>query len=275
MTEVLHGLPVPTPITITVEINMDNISSQLLLGGGGYTAPPGESTYINPGSYTWTVPAGVSTISLVAVGSSRNGHGGDLVWANDIPVTPGQAVNVVVGYLGTGGYPAPDYPTSVSLNRPGGGAIDITSGVNGASTVEGLSSNYRINAGGRAGTGTNAGGGGAGGYTGSGGAGGNSNGPPSALQGQAGVGGAGGGGARQGNGGGVGLYGKGANGAGTSGGANYSHGVGGSGGQSGSLGGKYGGGKVSDTYNYVGNGAVRIIWPGNLRQFPSTRTQPE
>lgn len=275
MTRVPHGLPVPISITTTLEINMDNISSQLLLGGGGYTAPPGEITHTTPGVLNWTVPAGVNSISLVAVGSSYEGHGGDLVWANDIPVTPGQSVHLRVGYLAPGGSPPTFYPTLVYLDRQDGGAISITSGKNGDSTVTGLSSNYQINAGGRSGTGNNAGGGGAGGYMGSGGAGGDSSGGAQSQKGKAGLGGGGGGGANGGNGGGVGLYGQGANGAGASGYGQAAHGGGGSGGQSGSFAGNYGGGKRGDTYNYVGNGAVRIIWPGNLRQFPSTRTLVE
>jgi hypothetical protein len=51
----------------------------------------------------------------------------------------------------------------------------------------------------------------------------------------------------------------------------------------GGNGGLYGGGggavqkpmSVSRTSGSGGNGAVRIIWPGNLRQFPSTRTADE
>ena len=100
-------------------------------------------------------------------------------------------------------------------------------------------------------------------------------------------GGAGGGGggcsAQGGGGGGTGLYGVGSNGSsGTRGnnGNSGSGGGGGSGGNSGSgaNGGSYGGGGGGGTYYFgstssIGsgaNGAVRIVWPGNTRSWPST-----
>jgi hypothetical protein len=40
--------------------------------------------------------------------------------------------------------------------------------------------------------------------------------------------------------------------------------------------GNYGGGGVFSNVSQTGaQGAVRIIWPGNTRQFPSTRTANE
>jgi hypothetical protein len=149
------------------------------------------------------------------------------------------------------------------------------------------------------------GGGGAGGYVSGGnsyygyggrGLGYNSGGPTSGTDGYTSAGGGGGGGCGQayganfnggtgtpgGGGGGVGLYGQGSTGGG--GGAGGSGGGGGSGGASGSggNGGSYGGGGGGAGGHYfaanggqtsVGNGAsgaVRIIWPGNTRTFPST-----
>jgi hypothetical protein len=51
---------------------------------------------------------------------------------------------------------------------------------------------------------------------------------------------------------------------------------------SGNTGGTFGGGGAGQGDNSVaspgcngGGGAVRIIWPGNERQFPSTRTVDE
>ena len=150
------------------------------------------------------------------------------------------------------------------------------------------------------------GGGGAGGYSGNGGQGGysfgssryscgNNQGIPlhGNVAAQAGSGGGGGGGggttclygtfswtlcAR--GGGGVGIFGQGCSGTAGRGACNPSGGGGGSGGCSGSYraGGKYGGG-AGLAYNincYGGvpcsgaNGAVRIMWPGSTRQFPST-----
>jgi len=87
-----------------------------------------------------------------------------------------------------------------------------------------------------------------------------------------------------GGGGGVGLYGRGSNGSGGSAGGNG--GSGGSGGNSGSSasglnggnGGSYGGGGGGGGASSSGvgskglgdNGAIRIIWPGNTRTFPTT-----
>jgi len=139
------------------------------------------------------------------------------------------------------------------------------------------------------------GGGGAGGYSGNGGAGGGKQYSKTATAGSGGGGGGGagagtnycgscgtGGSAAPGLGGGVGLLGQGSNGA--SGGANGSNasyptlpGSGGSGvAGSGGCGKLYGGGGTPGT-NYSGgqaggNGAVRIIWPGTTRSFPSTCT---
>ena len=88
-----------------------------------------------------------------------------------------------------------------------------------------------------------------------------------------------------GGGGGIGLYGKGANGAGGtsplggggggSGGSNGDNGTSSSGGNGGSYGGGGGGGTPSPGSAAAGLGAsgfVRIIWPGNTRQWPSTDT---
>jgi len=108
----------------------------------------------------------------------------------------------------------------------------------------------------------------------------------SSGSGGAGGGGAGGSPAVGGGGGGVGLLGQGSSGAGGTGGTtNGGTGQGGSGGGSGSSipsrpagGAIYGGGSGGDSnssqYGFVVGavGAVRIIWPGTTRSFPSTNT---
>jgi hypothetical protein len=71
-------------------------------GGGG---PFGQSQYTTPGTYTWVAPAGVCSVSAVAIGGggsstgygSGTGAGGGLAWKNNIPVTPGQSYTVFVG----------------------------------------------------------------------------------------------------------------------------------------------------------------------------------
>jgi hypothetical protein len=89
-------------------------------------------------------------------------------------------------------------------------------------------------------------------------------------------------GSRAGNGGGTGVLGQGANGAaGTtnliSDASTAGSGGAGSGGSGNLYGGGGGGGFNLSNVSLIngGWGAVRIIWPGNLRQFPSTRTADE
>ena len=71
--------------------------------------PQGQSEYTTQGTYSWTCPAGVTSVSVVAVGAggtnAGNGGaggfdgsaGGGLGWKNNISVTPGQSYTVVVG----------------------------------------------------------------------------------------------------------------------------------------------------------------------------------
>jgi len=70
--------------------------------------------YTTPGTYNWTVPNGVSKISVVGVGGGgagsqkaeggTGGGGGQLKYVNNVSVTPGQVYEVVVGAGGiTGG----------------------------------------------------------------------------------------------------------------------------------------------------------------------------
>ena len=80
-------------------------------------APVGEHIYYNPGNYTWTCPAGVTTISVVCVGGgggavqadfyslpfqNAGGGGGTLAYKNNITVVPGQGYDLKVGAGGTG-----------------------------------------------------------------------------------------------------------------------------------------------------------------------------
>lgn len=245
-------------------------NQQVLAGLGG--VPVGQ--YLDASALdnqTWVVPQGVTSISVVCVGPgavmSSFGNGGCLRYVNNIAVTPGETLFID--------------------NRENGGRLRRGSTV----LCYGPSYNKRASAVGTGGNGgasqnpgaITSGGGGAGGYSGNGGSGGSTS--FGALAGS-GTGGGGAGGAgnttagRGGGGGGVGVFGEGASGVG---GANSSPtpsgGAGGSGGTSGAsgdstttlypTGGSYGGG--GGAYN----GAVRIIWPGNLRQFPSTRTADE
>lgn len=57
-------------------------------------------------SFTWVAPAGVTSVNVMALGAGGGGcwnwavcggHGGGMVWANNIPVTPGNSYTVQVG----------------------------------------------------------------------------------------------------------------------------------------------------------------------------------
>lgn len=236
--------------------------------GAGTTAPGQE---ILTGSGNWTVPAGVTSVSLVGVGRGgagvqdakagrASGGGGELRYLNNMSVTPGQIIAYVVGTVGTGNVNTTFNSTSLvangGTNGPGGAGGSGGTGTGGGNGGAGV--NYPAG-----------GGGGAGGYSGAGGAGGNNG------AGNNGAGGGGGGGGGGASGGGVGLLGEGSNGAG---GANTFGGGGGSGGDTGGdrdvgAGGLYGGG--SSAARPAAHGGLRIIWPGDVRTFPSTRTADE
>lgn len=262
--------------------------------------------YTSAGTYTWTCPIGVHSVSVVCVGGGGGGMhgsygnptggcGGGLGYKNNIAVTAGTSYTVVVGNRGSkqdhdGNPSATDggdsYFISAATVKGGGGAKHSTSGGgtyvgdgggNGGNGASGSNSGY------------GGGGGGAGGYSGNGGNGGSTS---SATSGTGGAGGGGKGGGTSpnyeyggGGGGGVGLQGE-----GTSGAAASSNGTGGSGGSGGTNGGSNvsqnsaggggsegggGGGVWSYANNGGGNGgvgAVRIIW-GENRAFPNTNTE--
>src|SRR5581483_51767 len=85
------------------------------ISGACYTAPPGSVTFDVPGTATFVVPFGVTSVSVVVVGggggttTSGNGQGaggGGLCYLNAIPVTPVASSPVVVGaggLVGPGG----------------------------------------------------------------------------------------------------------------------------------------------------------------------------
>lgn len=268
----VSGLTFGTSYTFKVRAqNASGLTSACSGSSNSITATiKGQVAYTTPGTYSWVAPTGVTSVSVVAVGggggggciNSYQGGGGGLGWKNNIAVTPGTSYTVVVG-------------AGAPNNGSGGKSYFISCGL-----VSGLGG-IRPNGGGRVGDGGGVGGcggytistwggaGGAGGYSGGGGYGGYNG----CLAGP-GYGGAGGGARYYGRGGGVGLLGEGA-----SGNAGTFYGYGGSGGQNGDpalgtcVAGYYGaGGGNNGGINTGAPGAVRIIWPGNTRLFPSTNT---
>lgn len=232
-----------------------------------FAAPPGQDAYTTNGTFSWVAPAGVTSVSVVCVGLG-GANGGALAYKNNITVIPGNSYSVVIPSTADPTYFISSATVAAASgldpNRPTGGYLGDGGG-QGGSAAQGA--------------------GGAGGYSGNGGDGGYF------TAGSAGAGGGGGGGGTgnipkviaglTGGGGGVGILGQGSNGAGgtrvagTSGGG----GGGGSGGANGQTGtgsaasgGLYGGGGAGGGGANGGRGAVRIIWPGTTRAFPSTDT---
>lgn len=241
------------------------------------------------------------------------GGGGALVYRNNIPVTPGGTVQMEVGNggqniqtsstdlrtSGNGGStiafvagPSGGFTNIGGRARGGDGGADgfnQTGGLGGL--AENISGTDRGGAnGGRGGQYVGlGGGGGAAGYTGNGGSGGGNN--NSATGGSGGSGGGGGfknsssGGAISGAAGGTGLQGQGPNGtAGANSTLNAIADLAGNGGAgSNGVGKLYGAGGAAGLSLFGaerlptdgGPGAVRIMWPGDLRQYPSTRTADE
>lgn len=261
--------------------------------------PQGQQEFSSTG--TFIVPAGVSSISAVAVGAGgvgrpgtygngvfgTGGGGGSLRYVNNISVTPGESLTVTIG--------AYSAATTISRNGTvlvcGAGGGD---GYEGTYNIYGGSANYygtNVGTGGDGGAGGNnidgysaygTGGGGAGGYTGAGGAGASA---PAGSGSNGSGGGAGGGGCgnntgssinkQGGRGGGVGLLGAGTSGTGGITGPNGTNGTDGSA----STGGEYGGGGGGQGMSHYGpvatipplSGGARIIW-GPSRAYPSTGT---
>jgi hypothetical protein len=270
-----------------------------------FTAPPpqGQSAFTSPGTYTFTVPARVSTISAMAVGGGGGGSyiwsygaggGGGTAWIAGLPVTPGETFTVEVGGGGsTWSYEGSRPGNNSVLRRNSSGVnhiIGYGSGQGGPNSAGGASGGYTF-------TGGSSGGGGRGGYTNwnwpyAGGGAGGYQGHGGDYNGGQGYGGGGGAGAMHSSywgtpaGGGVGINGQFNDGQASY----YGHGgFGGSGGTQGGFGepyhyygrgdingGIYGGGAGGSGSAYYGGGnggggAVRIIWGPN-RAYPNTNT---
>jgi len=298
---------------------MNFLSQFMMMSSAILAASPtdDEALFTTPGTFSWTVPPKVRTVSVVCIGggatpavslnNNPGGGGGALVYANNILVTPGESYTVVIGKGGDSQGSATN-----PLTGENGGLSSFTTDsvalIANGGFANGNPGTFSGGDGGGQGGSSNAsqgyGGGGAGGYSGEGGSGGQGGNSSVANPGDDGAGGAGGGGGgsfaqsfssvqpgRASSGGGTGVYGQSSDGTGglgatsASGLGNATSAGGGSGGTNGDLnGGLYGGGGRSGFTKLVtpilylaggsgGGGAVRIIWPGNVRQFPSLNTQ--
>jgi hypothetical protein len=290
---------VPEIETITMTVSSLEVSVRVTITDTS-PAPVGEQIYDTAGTYQWVCPAGVTSVSAVAIGPGGNGiqvfyssqsqltsgSGGGLGFRNNISVTPGMSYTVQVGTSGL----TDSYFISTATVRGGygingstgtgtklGGSYTGTGGASGGSSRGSTISSYI------------SGGGGAGGWSSSGGAGGynnstNGNGLNSTTGGAGGASGywsyspgypAGDYSGYAGKGGGQNLYGsigsttlgglwEGSSSNGNTGndGGSYNNGIYGAGGKSAAY-------KTSPYADFVlagGPGAVRIIW-GSGRSF--------
>ncbi len=260
----------------------------------------GQQAYTTSGAYGWVCPEGVTSVSVVAVGPGGTnggnrgggGGGGGLAYGNNLTVVPGQTYTVIVGLSGSASYfnsptylyanpGSPGTQSSFNVTGGGGGGAAGYSG-NGGRGGNAVSASNTFYAGGTGGGfgGTAISGGGIGG---TGGRGSDITSSSSAATNGAGGGAGGGSGStlQPVGGGGVGILGEGTSGTGGTATTSGQNGAvetaqGGSGGNYATSwpGALYGGGSGAVAgVVYGGNGAVRIIWPGTLRQFPSTNTQ--
>lgn len=304
----VSGLTGGTSYTFTVQAATPGGASPSSAASNSITTPnSGSQAYTSSGTYSWVAPTGVTSVSILTIGGGsggtggqQGGGGGGLRYRNNYSVNPGCSYTVVVG---VGGPARTNGGNSYFINTctiyAGGGSS--CTGTRAGGTGSSIGGSIGGGNGGAGGSGCHSGGGGGGGYAGNGGKGANQ-GPTNCFRtGCNGAGGGGGGGAGGGNscycssywyisgggGGGTGIYGQGANGVGDNG---YGYAGGGSGGGNagavvtsyagptrGSNGGNYGGGGggaggvCNSAYMGTGgSGAVRIIWPGNTRSFPST-----
>lgn len=284
--------PIETTFSTTnLQLHIDPNS-----GPASETAPVNQIPYTTAGTYTFTVPPTITSISAVCVGgggggggndgdsdeSGGGGGGGALAYQISIAVTPGESLTVVVGAAGAaggninndgiaGGTSSISRGATILVGAGGGGGGiyrapgvgevngaggTIVSGTGGAGGVGGLGNNRTRD------PANGGGGGGAGGYSGAGGNGGSAAANDSGVVGTAGAGGGGGGGGSglsltARGGGGVGILGAGANGAA---GAINGSGGGGSNGSNGTFaGGNYGGGGAGRSGSSAGSGGTGSV----------------
>ena len=263
--QVMWASDTPSVATISNVSGTQGLASSLAIGTANISATLGTiasasvpvsvepASFTIPGPYNWTVPAGVTSVQVVATGGGGGGSGtfsingtgtgsgigssggsGAQVTAT-LSVTPGQVIALVVGGGGTGGLSEPNQICSVGGGGGGASGLDVgnpdqvVAGGGGGGGGSCGNSGYYGGSGGAGGA-SGAGGAGAGVFGGAGGGGGIGGAAGSAyigLAGGNGSGGPGGVGGQNGT-----TYPGGAGGSGVGGGAggNASFGAGGGGG---------------------------------------------
>jgi len=300
------GLTPRTTYTVSVYANsVYGISTASITTQVTTLVASGENLYTTPGTFSWIAPANVTSVSVVAVGGGggdaagcTQGAGGSQSYFINSSLVRGGGGGRGTGYVycyaggaggdyaGTGGgYGGAGGSGNNSAGSGGGGGAGGYSGAGGAGGT-GSNSSGVYAADGAAGTGGAGGGGGfkytlnhgGGGGVGVYGQGSSGAGGTSSYSGTGSGGGGGSGGATASDsdrlggayGGGSGSNGPRASSGGGGGGLGYLNNYNVSPGTSYAV--IVGGGGA--TIAQAGGGAVRIIWPGNIRTFPSTLTGP-
>lgn len=83
-----------------------SLAHRLMMSALPAAAPKGQQEWTTPGTYDFVVPVGVTTLCGVAINGGNMGNGSSpytggggagLHWRNDMPVTPGEHLTIIVG----------------------------------------------------------------------------------------------------------------------------------------------------------------------------------
>jgi hypothetical protein len=107
---------------------------KVLLGSAYYyrAKAQGQQEFTAPGTYSFIVPANVESVSIVAVGAGGGGAsindggaggGGALAYSNNVTVTPGESLIVIVGAPGSPGGGSGTAGGTSSVTRSGTGSL--------------------------------------------------------------------------------------------------------------------------------------------------------
>ncbi len=156
---IVSGLTSGTAYTFIVYATNDIGNSSNSTSSGNANSEFGEATFTIAGTNTWTVPANVTSISIVMVGGG--GAGGDLyggggggaalTYINNLSVVPGNTYNL---FVGAGGSSAPRtgsaswFSNSTFLFADGGGGGTSGSGASRTAGGGGGTAGYAGNGGG-------------------------------------------------------------------------------------------------------------------------------
>jgi hypothetical protein len=140
-----------------------NTFSQLATAISNLTTPHSSQSYTTPGTYTWTVPANVTQVTVLVGGAGGGGGsgnntaycggggGGGGTYIGVIDVTPGDTIPIVVGTGGSGGAAGARANGTAGGNSSfnttcigygGGAGLGGASGVGGAGGAGGAGGGY-------------------------------------------------------------------------------------------------------------------------------------